>query len=89
MKKKEKAVFVSSGEAACLLGISRATIQRYVDGGKLAGVPNPITKIRAISLARVIKFGAEHGIKITDKEIAKCVGITRRWNFDKDTATEE
>lgn len=56
--------YLTTVEAAKALDISVSTIQRYYDGGKIAGKKHPITRKRLIAEASLKKFAADFGLKI-------------------------
>ena len=43
--------------------ISRSTISRYIDQGKLRGKKNPITGRRIVTLENLRAFKKKHGLK--------------------------
>jgi len=61
MSKLNKAYY-STTEVSKLLGISRTTVQRYLDKGKLDGRKNKITGWRRISYASIVKLANEVGL---------------------------
>ena len=74
--------FISTGEAARLLGISQATIQRYADAEKLICSVNPVTRTRRIDLESVLGFASNYGIRIKNADVARCLSTKGRWNLD-------
>jgi hypothetical protein len=63
MKEKEGTEFISTKEAARMLGIARSTVERYFDKGILTGRQNPITKWRSVSKNSVLALMKKHGMK--------------------------
>ncbi len=55
--------YVSTGEAARMLGISVSTAQRYFDEGVLSGKKNPITKLRSVSTESVLALMKKYNIR--------------------------
>lgn len=56
--------FLTTGEAASMLGISRSTVSRRFDAGALRGKVNPVTGERMISRQSVAEFIAQHDLPI-------------------------
>jgi len=56
----------TTGEAAEILGISRATVARKYDKGILAGTKNPITAERMISFESVAEFMKNYNLETLD-----------------------
>lgn len=56
----------TTGEAAEILGISRATVARKYDKGILAGTKNPITAERMISFESVAEFMKNYNLEAPD-----------------------
>jgi hypothetical protein len=54
-------------EAAKILRISVATVQRYFDCGKLTGTINPITGRRKIYFSSMLRLAEEHGCTLKKK----------------------
>jgi hypothetical protein len=63
-KRKVPNGYLTTGQAMNLLPISRATIGRYLDSGKLEGMKNPITGMRMISKRSVVKFAKQFGLEV-------------------------
>jgi excisionase family DNA binding protein len=55
---------LTTGEAMNLLPLSRSTISRYLDSGKLEGTKNPITGRRRISKKGLVEFAKRFGLKV-------------------------
>ena len=63
-KKKVPNGYLTTGEAMNLLPISRTTISRYLDSGKLEGIKNPITGMRMVSKRSLLDFAKQCGLKV-------------------------
>lgn len=69
--------FISTGEAAEILGISRSTASRHFDGsGKhpkftLEGKANPLTGERSIRLVSVMEVAKEFGVEVPNAIVRK------------------
>jgi len=61
---KEKRHYLTTGEAAALLSISRSTVSRRFDTGALQGKVNPITGERLIARDSVLSFINEHDLPV-------------------------
>jgi len=68
--------FLSTGEAAILLGISRATVCRMFDKGILHGKKNPITGERKISRYDVIALMKHYNISRANRIKERIILIT-------------
>jgi excisionase family DNA binding protein len=55
--------YISTGEAAKMLRISRSTVNRLFARRILAGEKHPITKLRRIKKASVLALMKKHGMK--------------------------
>ncbi len=62
-KRKENG-YLTTGQAMALLPLSRTTISRYLDSGRIAGTKNPITGRRRICKKSLIEFAGQFGLKI-------------------------
>jgi excisionase family DNA binding protein len=60
---KMKDGFISTGEAAKMLGIGRTTVNRYFAQGVLTGEQHPITNLRRINRASVLALLEKYGMK--------------------------
>jgi predicted site-specific integrase-resolvase len=63
MKEKEETEFISTEEAAKMLGIARSTVGRYFDKGILTGRQNSTRKWRSISKNSVLALMKKHGMR--------------------------
>ena len=54
--------YISTGEAAKMLGIDRLTVNRYLAKGILAGEKHPITRRRKINKESVIALMKKYGM---------------------------
>jgi CheY-like chemotaxis protein len=63
--------YLTTGEAAKLLNISRSTVSRRFDGGVIRGKLNPITGERLVSVKSLLAFMKEHGLPTNGLGIAK------------------
>ncbi len=63
-KKKVPKGYLTTGEAMNLLPISRSTIGRYFELGRLEGIKNPITGMRLISEESLVNFAKQYGLKV-------------------------
>ena len=63
-KRKVPNGYLTTGQAMNLLPISRATIGRYLDSGKLEGIKNPITGMRMVSKKSLLDFAKQCGLKV-------------------------
>ncbi len=55
--------YISTGEAAKMLGIARTTVDRYFAKGIITGDQHPITKLRRINKASVLALMKTYGMK--------------------------
>jgi hypothetical protein len=55
--------YISTGEAAKMLGMDRLTVGRYLDRGILTGEHHPITHYRRIKKESVIALMKKYGMK--------------------------
>ncbi len=55
--------YISTGEAAKMLGISRSTVNRLFSQRVLTGEKHPITNLRRIKKASVLALMKKHGMK--------------------------
>jgi transposase len=55
--------FISTGEAAKMLRISRSSVNRYLSRGILTGEKHPITNLRSIKKASVLALMEKHAMK--------------------------
>jgi excisionase family DNA binding protein len=55
--------YISTGEAAKMLGMDRLTVGRYLAKGILAGEKHPITRRRKINKESVLALMEKHGMK--------------------------
>ena len=60
---KMKDGFISTGEAAEMLGINRLTVCRYLAKGILTGEKHPIPNLRRIKKESVLALMEKYGIK--------------------------
>jgi hypothetical protein len=63
--------FISTGEAAKMLRISRSSVNRYPSRGILIGEKHPITNLRSIKKASVLALMKEHGMKWEEQAITQ------------------
>jgi transposase len=63
MKKAKDDEYISTREAAKMLGISLSTATRYFDKGVLTGEKNPITNWRSVTRKSVLSLMKKYGIK--------------------------
>jgi len=63
--------YVSTGEAAKILNISRSTISRRFDAGLFRGKVNPITGERLLSLASIKSFVEKHRLPIDTAQVGQ------------------
>jgi hypothetical protein len=61
--------YVSTGEAARVLRISRSTVSRKFDSGEISGRLNPITGERLVSLESLLEFMRRHHMPTDELEI--------------------
>jgi excisionase family DNA binding protein len=66
MKKDKDIEYISTREAAKMLGISLSTVVRYFDRGILTGEKNPITNRRYVSRETVVSLMEKYGMKVED-----------------------
>jgi len=59
--------FISTGEAAKMLGIARSSVIRYLAKGILAGEQRPITNLRRIKKESVLALLEKYGMKCEGK----------------------
>jgi DNA invertase Pin-like site-specific DNA recombinase len=62
IRKKEDR-YISTREAARMLGIAMSTVYRYFDWGILTGEQHPITHLRRIDKGSVIALMKNYGMK--------------------------
>ncbi len=55
--------YISTGEAAKMLAISRSTVNRLFSQGVLTGKKHPITRHRGVEKASVLALMKKHGMK--------------------------
>jgi len=55
---------LTTGAAARYLGVSPRTVRRYVQGGRIAGTQNILTKRWLINRTDLQAFAAKHGVKL-------------------------
>jgi transposase len=60
-KKEDK--YISTREAAKMLGIAMSTVYRYFDWGILTGEQHPLTHVRKIDKSRVLGLMKQYGMK--------------------------
>lgn len=65
--------FLSTGEAAELLGLSRSTVSRRFDAGTLQGKVNPLTGERLISRQSVLDFVRRHDLPVSAAALSACL----------------
>ncbi|MFP4522597.1 MAG: helix-turn-helix domain-containing protein [Fibrobacterota bacterium] len=68
MSKKNNKEFFTTGEAAKMTGISRATIVNYCRDGRLECQKTPVTNFRRISKDQFLRFIEKHGIPVNFKK---------------------
>ena len=66
-----KSNYLSTGEVAGLLNISRSTVSRKFDQGMLRGRTNPITGERLISRGSLASFIKQHQLPINDDRLER------------------
>ena len=71
--------YLSTGEAAKVLGISRSTVVRRFDEGSLRGKAHPITGERVISVESIEQFKRKH-IRTVDEHSLICRQLVLRSN---------
>ena len=68
MKKNKDDEYISTREAAKMLGISLSTVVRYFDKGILTGEKNPITNWRSVSRRGVLALMKKYGMKVEEED---------------------
>jgi len=63
MPKNKEDEFISTREAAKMLGISLSSVARYFDKGILIGEKNPITNWRYVSRKSVLSLMKKYGME--------------------------
>ncbi len=63
MNRKKRNGYISTGEAAKMLGVTISTVSHYFDKGILAGEKHPLTNWRSVSRTSVLDLMIKHGIK--------------------------
>ncbi len=59
--------YISTREAAKMLGIARSTVYRYIDWGILTGDKHPITNLRRINKASVLALSEKYGMNCQEE----------------------
>ncbi|MBN1556952.1 MAG: helix-turn-helix domain-containing protein [Lentisphaerae bacterium] len=65
----KRETYLTTGEAAQWLGLSRSTISRRFDGGELTGPVNPVTGERLISRDSLLRFVRRHDLPVDTARI--------------------
>jgi DNA-binding transcriptional MerR regulator len=63
MKEKKETEYISTGEAARILGVSIFTVQYYFDRGILNGRKHPITGRRSVSIESLLALMEKREMK--------------------------
>ncbi len=64
-KRKVPDGYLTTGQVMDFLPLSRSTIGRYLDMGKLEGFKNPITGMRMISKKSLVEFAKQYGLGLS------------------------
>jgi len=67
MRKEYKDLYITTGEAAKLLNVCRASIINYCENGRLKSAKHCVNNYRKISLEEIIRFGKSHNIDLVNK----------------------